>query len=534
MTSTDKLCIFHIDLNYSCLHEDYLRKWLKKISNAGYNAILWEIEDKVQVDTCPECIWPEALTKEQFKNILDYSKSLGLEPIPLLQTVGHGEYILMHEEYSHLRESTEENHHDCYCTENPEARKFLKKMIREYLELFGDIRYFHLGGDEAYVFATCPECSAKATQIGKNALYMEHVADLSEAIRDAGARPGIWSDMVLHYPKDIGAVPKDYIIWDWNYQHSDLTSERANIWGEGYLNVEELSEETKRSFPEIIKENGELRSFYTAHALKRMGYEVILCSAIRAAGDSTFFPDVNVRSGNAVGAARVSADLDLLGNCVTSWALRLNSYETQEPLIPLAPEVLRNPDISLSDAESLISKQIFGLETTNFFDAIKVAGRNTPPFLCIPTMAVQWNNLKDSLPAPPNYLKTQLLKWKTEDNGAFFDSLKECLQKAEHEIQEALSLLSAFTIKAEKGFNVLESCLEAMLLQFWMIRATKMIFENHVSSETSELLERLKEKYLEVLSKRETPRSANKNANLVFDWLLEYCQSQATETRSIK
>jgi hypothetical protein len=48
-----KLCIFHIDLNFSCLREDYLRKWLKKIADAGYNAILWEIEDKVRLDSCP-------------------------------------------------------------------------------------------------------------------------------------------------------------------------------------------------------------------------------------------------------------------------------------------------------------------------------------------------------------------------------------------------------------------------------------------------------------------------------------------------
>ena len=528
MNKPAKLCIFHIDLNYCCLREDYLRKWLKKISEAGYNAVLWEIEDKVQLDSCPECIWPEALSKAQFQDILSHAGGLGLEAIPLLQTVGHGEYILMHEEYQHLRESLEENHHDCYCTENPETRKFLKSLIHEYLELFGDIRYFHLGGDEAYVFATCPKCAAKAGKIGKNALYMEHITDLSKAVFETGIRPGIWSDMVLHYPDAIEAVPNDYIIWDWNYTDNDLCPENVNIWGKGRCTYKEIPQESKDIFPEILNDNGELRPFYTAYALKRMGYDVILCSATRAAGDSPFIPNIDVRSGNIVGAARTCAKLDLMGNCVTSWAIRLNRYETQEPLLTLAPEVLRNPDISLSQAECLTSKELFGIETTELFDALKTAGHNIPPFLCHPTMAVQWNNLKDSLPTPPDYLKTQLLKWKIKGDEISFDSLEECLQKSEYEIQEALTLLSIFAMKSENGFNILGYWLDAILLQFWMIRAAKMIFANKLSSETIKILKRIKAQYLDLLLESETPQSANKNVNLIFDWILEYCQNHAS------
>ena len=526
MNKSAKLCIFHIDLNYCCLREDYLRKWLKKISETGYNAVLWEIEDKVQLDSCLECIWPEALSKQQFKKILEYSRELGLEAIPLLQTVGHAEYILMHEEYRHLRESLEENHHDCYCTENPETRKFLRQLIHEYLELFGDIRYFHLGGDEAYVFATCPECAAKANRIGKNALYMEHIADLSKAVFEAGIRPGIWGDMVLHYPEAIEVVPHDYIIWDWNYTDSDLCPESVNIWGKGRRAYKEITQENKDVFPEILNDNGELRPFYTTYALKTMGYDVILCSASRSAGDSPFIPDINVRAANMVGAARVCVKLDLTGNCVTSWAIRLNRYETQEPLLSLAPEILRNPDVSMSQAESLVSKKMFGFESAEFFIAMGIAGSNMPPFLCPPVMAIQWNNLKDSLAAPPDYLKTQLSKWETENNGAFFDLLEERLKNSERDIQETLILLSSFIIKSERGYDILWYWIEAILLQFQMIRSAKIIFAGKISSETIKLLEKAKEQYLTLLLDSETPQSANKNANLIFDWILEYCQSQ--------
>jgi hypothetical protein len=392
-----KLCIFHIDLNFSCLREDYLRKWLKKIADAGYNAILWEIEDKVRLDSCPECIWPEAFTKEEFKDILDYSRSLGLEPIPLLQTIGHGEYVLMHEEYRHLRESQDENHHDCYCTENLEARKFLKMLIGEYLDLFGDIRFFHLGGDEAYVFATCPKCEEKVKHVGKNTLYMDHVADISAPIKAAGVRPGIWCDMILHHPEEMEKIPKDYLIWDWNYWDSDLVSEQTLVWGKGLVKAKDIPAGISKFFPEIFDSSGKLRPFYTSHALKRLGYEVILCSAIRAGGDSFLFPNMK-HAGNAVAAARTCAELGLLGNCVTSWAIRLNPYEAQEPMLQLAPSILADPMLSLDGAKRIASKNMFGVETPDFFDATAIAGMNISPFTCGVSMAVQWDGLKDSMP----------------------------------------------------------------------------------------------------------------------------------------
>lgn len=518
-----KLCIFHIDLNFSCLREDYLRKWLKKIADAGYNAILWEIEDKVRLDNCPACIWPEALTKEEFKDILSYSRSLGLEPIPLLQTVGHGEYILMHGEYRYLRESQEENHHDCYCTENPETREFLKRLICEYLELFGDIRFFHLGGDEAYVFATCPKCSEKVKSVGKNTLYMDHIADISEPIRAAGVRPGIWCDMILHYPEEMGSIPKDYLIWDWNYWDSDLVSEQTLVWGKGLVKANEIPENIRKFFPEIFDSAGKLRPFYTSHALKRMGYDVILCSAVRAGGDSFLFPNMK-RAGNAVGAARTCASLDLVGNCVTSWAIRLNPYEAQEPMLPLAPAVMAEPTLTLDEAERIVSENMFGVENTDFFVAAAIAGMNIAPFTCGITMAVQWNRLKDSMPAPRGYLERLLLKWKAEDGGAALKDWKNRLENSENEIQQALYQLTAFALKAEKGFGTLEYWLDALRIQLWMIRAGKMIVEDKVTSETVSLLKNLKKEIRPIISRRETPKSARKNADLLFDWLIEYCR----------
>ena len=61
-----------------------------------------------------------------------------------------------------------------------EVKVFLKKWINEYLDLFGEIKYFHLGGDEAYAFATCDRCKNKAQKIGENKFYADYIKEISE------------------------------------------------------------------------------------------------------------------------------------------------------------------------------------------------------------------------------------------------------------------------------------------------------------------------------------------------------------------
>lgn len=43
-----KLNIFYMNFNYVSLRKDYLRAWLRRLPSLGFNAVLWELEDKVQ------------------------------------------------------------------------------------------------------------------------------------------------------------------------------------------------------------------------------------------------------------------------------------------------------------------------------------------------------------------------------------------------------------------------------------------------------------------------------------------------------
>lgn len=515
----DFLRIFHIDWNFVSSRRDYLTAWLERVAALGYNAILWEVEDKVAWDALGNTVWPEAMTKAEFRELLDYAAKLGLEAIPLLQTVGHGEYVMKHDRFRHLRERPDR--HDCYCTEKPETRQLLKTLISEYLEVFGDIRRFHLGGDEAYVFASCPVCQEKAARIGRNGLYMEHMQDLAAVLLQRGIRPGIWCDMILAHPEEMGAVPTTFEVWDWNYGADGQPSDKVRIWGKkGMAGREDIPEDALKAFPEIVNPDGSLNRLYTADALKRLGFSTILCSASRSGGDSIFCPRVIVHDPNVAGLARKAISDGFTGTCVTSWAIRINSWELQLSSIELAPMICANPGLSVADARDAIGRQWFDCDPQPFWAAIEAISSPQFPFSRSASTAIQWNALKDSEPAPANYLRDRVFPgWK--ESGVYSEELKAA-EAAIASITAGKAQLDAFANSARRGFDILHAWAKAADQQLWQARLAKLILSGEANAGLLPWISSLKEDFRLSLASRETPLSAEKSSNLVYDVILEY------------
>lgn len=520
--SSAPLTLFHMDFNFTCLPAPYIRRWLEKLADMGYTGILWELEDKIRWSTCPECVWPEALSKSEFREILDFASSLGLESIPLLQTIGHGEYVLLQEKYRSFRERPDE--HTCYCTSRPEVRAFLKQWINEYLDLFGNIRYFHLGGDEAYAFASCPECTRQADAQGRNQLYAEHICDLAQPILSRGVRPGIWCDMVLHYPTEMHRIPRDFVIWDWNYWSFDQPNTRTRVWNHGLISKDQLTPEIRSAYPPITDVEGNLVPFYTADFLKDAGFDVILCSSARSHGDSVFCPDFEVHYQNVAGVARKTARAGLLGQCVTSWAIRLNPLETQDLILRLAPQALRHPEKPVPALLSEIGAELFGIDPDPFIQAILALGKGFAG-AGAGTTAIQWSRGKDSLPAPPNYI-AQRISTLERESPAELIALREQHRQIAQTFPPALAKIAAFLHSAPRGFEYIEAWLSAGCFQVQHARLATLIFNGQASPSLIPWARHLKRRYADWLAYSETPKSADKNAGLVYDCLIEFCETQ--------
>ena len=522
----EKLIVFHLDFNSVSLKKEYVIKWLNKASEMGYNAVLWEIEDEVKWETCPECASDDAFTKEEFKEIISYSRSLGLEPIPLLQTIGHAEYVLQHKKYYSFREDS--TRYDCYCTSNDDVKNFIKKWIREYLEVFGDVKYFHLGGDEAYAFATCSKCKAIADKYGKNKLYADYLNDIAQPLFERGIKPGIWGDMILSHPKEINAVSNKFIIWDWNYWDGDSTPNKVMVWGEDRLTKDRITDQTKNIFKQIFDANNNLNPFYTSDFLIEKGYKVILCSSSRCYGDAVFAGQNNLHIDNVIGAARKAAKLNLLGTCVTSWAVRIPNYETQEVWFYLAPLTMKNPELSKENLLKETLKYLFNIsddEIIKAFDNISYSF----PFSNNNTTGIMWTGLKDSKPAPQNYTNDLITKWKNRNQ---WDEICKSISKSTTIISLGTDELNHIIPTVKTGYEILDNWSKAAYFQYWQSVFANLIIkkengeDNPDYNEIEKLITNVKKEYTCWAEEWMTKKSADLSAGLIYDVFINYFKNR--------
>ena len=453
--------LFHFDFNFGAPRHDYLRHWLKQLASLGYDGIVWELEDKVRWQTCPECVDPEAFSKDELSVLLGEANQLGLENIPLLQTLGHAEYVLRHSKYQQWREHP--THNDMYCPSIPEVRAFLRRWLEEIIELFGpSLSHVHLGADEAYDFGTCPACRQTLALKGANGLLADHLTAVAAPLLERGIRPGIWSDMVLRHPEQLGAIPPEFVIWDWNYWDGIDPPERIRIWGLGDASPHELPAETLRAIPEVLDGTSQPRAFYTVDLLHRLGRDVVVCSSTRSHGDSPFCGNHSLHARNVVGAVRKAAATDALGTLVTSWGIRIHSFETQLPWIALAARAPEQPELGYDELLRRVAREVHGLEDATLFELIAAIGRPWP-LSTTDELGIQWNGRKEMIPAPDGFFQGLLEASRRET-----PDLTESIIAGANEADRAVGELGRLAWKATDHVDSLEAWARAGHHRVWL------------------------------------------------------------------
>lgn len=295
------LLAFHIDMNLANFRGDYLKQYARRLAELGYNAILWEVENKIEWETVPECVAPEAFSKKEFRDILDAFAKEGLQPIPLLQTLGHAEYVLNQPAWQHLSE-TDENHSQ-YCPLHPDVTPLLKRWIDEYLDLFGAVETFHIGADECRVLGSCPKCSAFVRDHSHAELYARHIVPLLEYVRSRGPRPALWSDMILSHPEMTDCIPRDALIFDWDYYPS-LEHRPCIFVRHGQDHTTKVPFEPDPRCMDLFGKylydtQGDMNVFYGFDYLVDQGFDVVASTTSACYEESVFAPNMEDRLHNA-------------------------------------------------------------------------------------------------------------------------------------------------------------------------------------------------------------------------------------------
>lgn len=240
--------IVHLDLKGAPYKPEFFTELFAFFNRIQATGILLEWEDMFPFKgRLRGAINKNAYSMETVEHILQEAQKHHLQIIPLVQTMGHLEWILKLEEFAHLREDTRFPQVICFSDEN--AWELIKEMIEEVANVhkkYG-MSYFHIGADEAFQIGIC---NASITQIKKEftreRLMLWHIARTARFVKEKYPETQVlaWHDMLASaMESDI----EDYKLTEllqpvlWNYAEDlDIYLPRStwmilrnfrNVWG---------------------------------------------------------------------------------------------------------------------------------------------------------------------------------------------------------------------------------------------------------------------------------------------------------------
>lgn len=263
-----------------CLSAEHLHKLCRMSLEAGYNAIGLYLEHRFQYGFSPfesqlECLGPEDISwlEREFPN---------LQIIPMVNVLGHMEGFLRQEGYQNRSEERFKGLQS--CPSQPETAELAQRIIDSVAKAFRS-GLIHIGGDETAALGVCPLCKSRVDQFekepgidGKARLYQQYHQPLLQKVIDLGRQPAIWGDMLLAHPQAIPAIPKQTLIFDWQYFNSPRE---------------------------------------TSSVLLESGLDVVACPALLSYNSTWLhLPESQTNVADHIAAAQ---QLSLAGICVTTW-----------------------------------------------------------------------------------------------------------------------------------------------------------------------------------------------------------------------
>ncbi len=194
---------------------EYLKGLIKQLSQYKINTLIIEYGDKFSYEKHPALNHKAAFTKDEIRELVDFADKYYIEIIPLLQSLGHLDYLLQHKEYAHLKEGGKEGRQTCPL--NPGSFKLFTELAEEIIELHPETKHFHIGADETRELGDCPKCKEEVKRVGKDGLYVNHVNKICHWVKERGKIPIIWDDILCRYPETVDILDKDAIIMYWDY-----------------------------------------------------------------------------------------------------------------------------------------------------------------------------------------------------------------------------------------------------------------------------------------------------------------------------
>lgn len=329
----------HLDLKGVQFRPDALPQLLDDARGQGINTLLAEYEDVfpfegLNIAADPPTAW----TREGLQRFLEECAARGLQVIPLQQCLGHLEYLLAREDYSHF--ALDPSYPGTLDITNSQAKFLVLSMLEQMLLAHPQSRYVHLGMDEAHALVNY----AQKTGQDVLALFFGWLDELCGLCERHGKTPIIWSDMLEDY-LSAGALPlferfRERVIlcpWDYGSTGEDIQVARIGGWR---ISREWLDEPDNPAAPPVVANQQFLEdlppevldlmapyrrgrgvlAMFQVDLWTRLGFRVLGATAVRVSADGPLLPHFNTRRENIRAWGRAIERTGALGLIATSWA----------------------------------------------------------------------------------------------------------------------------------------------------------------------------------------------------------------------
>lgn len=304
----------HLDLKHHMERLEYLEGLPARLAGFKINALVLELEDKFLYTRRPEIAAPVGLSSGDLTRLAALCRKYHIEFIPLIQGLGHASYILKHPKYAHLREK--KGNFAEFCPQAKGTYDVLFDLYEEVAAATEGTKYFHIGGDEAWLVGSCPKCAGKMASAGKVGLFLTWLDRCAEKIRSLGRTPMVWDDMLIkHAGDDYSTLPEDlfYVRWNYGPTAAEQCADQLRKYSQSGLKV--IVAAAIQSGPPYVPSYA--RAFANidgfAKAATRSGLAGILTTAWEDSGNhtETFWPGF-AATGQAGWSSSVDIDFEFL------------------------------------------------------------------------------------------------------------------------------------------------------------------------------------------------------------------------------
>ena len=202
-----------IDIDSPIVHTKMISKIFARYK---VNNLIMEAEQGIAWKSCPEIKPKYAMTIEQAKELVKFANDHFITVTPLIQSLGHGEWMFRYNKNLEFCEYTTFPY--AYCPLNPKSYEFILPIMEEAIDIFNHPEYLHIGHDEFQNFGKFPihkDCIA----VGAEKLYYMDTIKIYEFLKSRGVKTMMWGDILLKepYKEIVKTVPRDIVIADWHY-----------------------------------------------------------------------------------------------------------------------------------------------------------------------------------------------------------------------------------------------------------------------------------------------------------------------------